>query len=269
MAKMEVYWADGDSPKMIEAFQNAQRTFKYFWRELSWEYRRIVPALTVACVKVAFTQESEGSENPIVEHMWINEVSFDGTNVTGTLINEPNELTNISSRDAVNVPLNRVSDWLFAISEDKPKGGLFKRFASAPYPKAYGGFTIQAIRSEMTSQERKEHDKAWGLDFGDYNEVLLAYEQKENPENFIEHPMSKNMREKFIDFLKEYPNEITIRDENGLTLLHKETIAGNLTSVEVLLSFGADKNSKTNQGETALDLARKMYWEHIIPALEM
>ena len=269
MANMEIYWADGDSPKMIEAIKNAQKTFKYFWREQSWEYRRIIPALTVSCVKVAFTQTTEKSDNPIVEHMWINDVMFDGTNVSGILINDPNELTNISNGDTVNIPLNRISDWLFATSENKPKGGLLKMFSSKPKPKVYGGFTIQAMRSDMTNQERKEHDNAWGLDFGDYNEVLLAYEQKENPENLIEHPMSKNMREKFIDFLKEYPNEITIRDENGLTLLHKETIAGNLTSVEVLLSFGADKNDKTNHGETALDLARKMNWDHIIPALEM
>ena len=47
-----------------------------------------------------------------------------------------------------------------------------------------------------------------------------------------------------------------------------ETIAGNLTSVEVLLSYGADKNIKSNQGESALDFAKKMNWEHIIPVLE-
>ena len=254
MTTEKIFWADGDSPKMIEAFKNAQETFKYFWRELSWEHRRIVPALNVACVKIAFTQETDESENPIVEHMWINEVMFDGTNVMGVLINKPNKLTNVSKGDFVNVRLSQISDWLFA--------------TGTPKPKTYGGFTIQAIRSEMTSQERKEHDDAWGLDFGDFNEVLLVYEQKENPKNLVEHPMSKNMGEKLLEFLKEYPNEITNTDENGYTLLHKETIAGNLTSVEVLLSVGADKNVKTKQGETALDLAKKVNWEHIIPILE-
>lgn len=267
MANKEIFWADGDSPKMIEAFQHAQKTFKYFWRELSWEYRRIIPALNIACVKVAFSQETEDKEKPIVEHMWINEVMFDGTNVMGTLINDPHELTTISNGDFVNVPLNQISDWLFAITEHTPKSGFFKRFSSTLKPKTYGGFTIQAMRSEMSNQERKEHDKAWGLDFGDYNEVLLVHAQKEKPENLVEHPMSKNMGEKLIDFLKENPEEITHIDENGLTLLHKETIAGNLTSVEVLLSAGADKHAKTNHGETALDLAKRMNWEHIIPIL--
>ena len=267
MVNKEIFLADGDNPKMIEAFKNAQKTFKYFWRELSWEYRRIVPGLTVACVKIAFTQDVDNGQ--IVEHMWINNVQFDGNNVKGVLVNSPNELTNIANGDFVNVPLDQVSDWLFATyGNQKPKTGLAKLFSSTPKPVTYGGFTIQVMRSEMTNQARKEHDNAWGLDFGDFNEILLVNEQKEKPENLIEHPMSKNMREKLIEFLKEYPNEINNRDEEGLTLLHKETIAGNLTSIEVLLDNGADKSIKTNQGETALDFAKKMNWEHIIPVLE-
>lgn len=177
-------------------------------------------------------------------------------------------MTNISKGDFIEIPLNQISDWLFAITESKSKEDLSKLFSSPPKTKTYGAFTIQAMRSEMSDQERKEHDNAWGLDFGDYNEVLLVNKQKENPENLIEHPMSKNMQEKLIKFLIEHPNEITNIDANGMTLLHKETIAGNLTSIEVLLSVGADKNIKTNKGETALDFAKKMNWEHIITILE-
>lgn len=266
MADKEIFFADGNNPKMIEAFKNAQKTFKYFWRELSWEYRRIIPALDVACVKIAFTQETEKGQN--VEHMWINDVQFDGNTVSGILINTPAELTNVANGDFVEIPLNQISDWLFAITENKPKGGLSKLFSSTPKPTTYGGFTIQVMRSEMTDQERKEHDNAWGLHFGDYKEVLLVNEQKQKPENLTEHPMSKNMREKFIEFLKENPSEITNADTNGMTLLHKEIIAGNLTSVEELLALGVDTTIKTNQGENALDLAKKMNWEHIIPILE-
>lgn len=267
MKNKEIFFADGNNPKMIAAFENAQKTFKYFWRELSWENRRIVPALTVACVKIAFTQETENGQ--IVEHMWMNEVQFDGNTVKGVLINQPNDVTNIANGDFVNVSLNQISDWLFASYNNyKPKTGLSKLFSATPKPKTYGGFTIQAMRSEMTDKERKEHDNAWGLDFGDYNEVLLVNEQNEHPENLIEHPMSKNMREKLIEFLKENPSEIHHLDQDGLSLLHKETIAGNLTSVEVLLSLGADKNQQTNQGETALDFAKKLNWEPIIAVLE-
>jgi uncharacterized protein YegJ (DUF2314 family) len=164
MSNKKIFFASGDSPKLAEAFKKAQETFNFFWRELSWEYRRIIPALNVACVKVAFTQEKENSDEIIVEHMWINEVEFDGNNVKGILINNPNELTNIANGASIEIPLSQISDWLFAITETKKKGfsTLFKSSSSS---RAYGGFTIQAMRSEMTNQERKEHDNAWGLNF--------------------------------------------------------------------------------------------------------
>lgn len=247
----KIFFAKGDSPKMIKAFTDAQNTFKYLWRELSWEYRRIVPALEVACVKVAFSEQIDATDEPIIEHMWINDIMFDGDEIKGTLINTPNELTNVENGDEVTIPLNQISDWLFAT-----RG------------KTYGGFTIQAMRSDMSKEERAEHDEAWGLDFGDYNDILLVYEQKEHPENLVDHPMCKNMKEKLEEFMKQHPDELTATDELGYTMLHKETIAGNLTSVEVLLSLGADKTRRTNKGKTALDFAKQLQWEHIIPLLE-
>jgi uncharacterized protein YegJ (DUF2314 family) len=85
MEQNPIFFADGADPKMLEAYKKAQETFKYFWREQSWEYRRIIPGLNVSCVKVAFSQEDPNSENPIVEQMWINEIDFDGDNVKGYL----------------------------------------------------------------------------------------------------------------------------------------------------------------------------------------
>ena len=271
MENNPIFFADGADSEMIEAYQKAQQTFKYFWREQSWEYRRIIPALAVSCVKVAFSQEDTTSESPIIEHMWINDIDFDGDYVKGYLINEPNELTNIQVGDYVEVPLNEISDWLFAITPATKKSmGLSKLFSSSadPLPKVYGGFTIQKMRSDMPPAERKDHDSAWQLDFGDVNNIEVVHEQKEKPENLIEHPMSRNMKEDFVKFLKEYPDEMTNADENGLTILHKETIAGNLSSVEVLLETGADRNLKANNGKTALDFARQLNWEHLIPVLE-
>lgn len=248
MEQTPIFFADGESLQMIEAFKKAQETFKYFWRELSWEYRRIVPALDVACVKLAFTQEIE--DETIVEHMWINDINFDGEKIYGILVNDPNELTNVENGDEVEIPINQISDWLFASQG-----------------KTYGGFTIQAMRSEMSETERAEHDNAWGMDFGDYNDILVAYEQKEKPGNLIEHPMSKNMKESLIDFIKNNPEEVTNQDQLGYTFLHRETIAGNSTSVEVLIASGADLNAKTIDGKTALDFAKQLNWEHLIPIL--
>ncbi|REC79019.1 hypothetical protein DRF60_06890 [Chryseobacterium elymi] len=271
MEENSFIFTDGQDPKMIEAYERARETFKYFWRELSWENRRIIPGLDLACVKAAFSETNPETGENTVEHMWINEVDFDGDTVSGFLINNPNNLTNIQSGDYFEIPLNEISDWLFAITPaDKKPKGLSKLFSSPanPLPKAYGGFTIHKMRADMSDDERKEHDNAWQLDFGDFNDIQLVNEQKEKPENIIEHPMSKNMEGEFLKFLQEYPDELTNKDENGLTLLHKETIAGNLTSVKVILGAGADKNVKSNNGKTALDYAKQLRWQHIIPVLE-
>lgn len=263
-------FTDGTDPKMIEAYKKAQETFKYFWREQSWEYRRIVPGLNLACVKAAFSQEDPETGKDIVEHMWINDIDFDGDHVKGYLINEPNDLTNIQPGDYFEIPLNEISDWLFAITPTEKKSKLSKLFSSSSptLPKAYGGFTIQKMRTDMEESERQEHDDAWQLDFGDFNDIELVHEQKEKPENLVEHPMSRNMKEDFVKFLQQYPNELTNVDDNGLTLLHKETIAGNLSSIEVILEAGADRNLQSNNGKTALDFAKQLKWEHLIPALE-
>ncbi|MET3036954.1 DUF2314 domain-containing protein [Chryseobacterium sp. NRRL B-14859] len=264
------FFADGSDPQMIEAYKKAQETFKYFWREQSWEYRRIIPGLNVSCVKVAFSEDTEDGET-IVEHMWINDVNFDGENVKGYLINEPNNLTQVKAGDYFEIPLREISDWLFAITPSVKKSkGLLKMFSSNnnPLPKAYGGFTIQKMRSDMSPQERKDHDEAWQLDFGDFNDIEVVNEQREKPENLIEHPMSKNMKDEFVKFLKENPDELTHVDENGLTLLHRETIAGNLSIVKAALDSGADRNIRSKNGKTALEYAQQLKWEHIIPVLE-
>lgn len=271
MENNPIFFADGADPKMAEAYRKAQETFRYFWREQSWEYQRIIPALSVSCVKVAFSQEDPASDSPVVEHMWINEINFNGDRIRGRLINQPNELTNIKVGDDVEIALNEISDWLFAMPQKtKKQTGLSKLFSSsaAVLPKAYGGFTIQQMRSEMSPAERKAHDQAWQLDFGDFNDIELVYQQKEHPEHLTEHPMSRNMKGEFLKFITENPAEITGRDADGYTLLHTETIAGNLSSVEVILKAGADKHIKTNTGKTALDFAKQLNWEHLIPVLK-
>jgi len=245
----KIFYAQQDE-KMEDAYFQARQTFKYFWRELYWEYRRIIPAQDLAIVKIPFEQKINGSEEPIIEHMWINQIDFDGEKINGVLMNSPNQLTNISIDDKVSVKLDEISDWMLAIQG-----------------KTYGGFTIQVLRSNMEEKERENHDQAWGLDFGDYNDIQIVFEQKEHPENLKEHPMSKNMEEKVREYLKENPDDIKSVDENGTNMLHREAIAGNKTTIEILLELGANKNTKNNKGKMALDYAKELNWEHIIPIL--
>ena len=225
-----MFYADGEDEAMLKAFEQARKSFRYFLRELYWERLRIVPALSFACVKVAFSQELNGSTE--VEHMWVNEVYFDGERVCGVLVNDPNVLSNVKNGDEVAVPLEQISDWMFAIEG-----------------------------------KRAEHDEAGGLNFGDPDVVLVAYEQQEHPQNLTEHPMSVNTKKNFEEFLRGYPDEITRTDDEGYTMLHHEAIAGNLTSLELLLAKGADKNAKNIHGKTALDYARALGWDHVAEAL--
>ncbi len=243
-------YINGENEKMLDAYRKAQSSFKYCWRELTWENHRIVPALDFAYVKVAFTQLFTEGEKPSVEHMWIDEVYFDGEIIHGVLLNEPNELTNLSRGDPVSVPLSQISDWLLS------REG-----------KTCGGFTIHVIRSEMDEQERSEHDEAWGLDFGDLNDIQIVCDQKDHPEYLIEHPMSMSMQDKLCQYIQENPQELTETSNTGLTMLHLEAIAGNKSTIAVLLELGADKNAKTQNGKTALDYAKQMDWQHIIPLL--
>lgn len=246
----EVFFAPQDVD-MEAAYSMAQQNFKYFWRELYWEYRRIVRIMDIAIVKIPFEQTFRKGQEPVVEHMWINEIDFDGEKIHGVLMNSPNQLTNIKVGDRVSVDLNKISDWLFST-----------------HGKTYGGYTIQLLRSRMNAEEREHHDKAWGLDFGDFNSIHVVTDQSKNPDNLIEHPMCINMKEKAREYFIENPDVITEKDENGATMLHTEAIAGNKTTIDILLELGADKNEKTKTGKTAFDYAEAFNWEHILPILK-
>jgi uncharacterized protein YegJ (DUF2314 family) len=253
---------DNDDPDMQRAYKSARKTFRYFWRECSWERRRIIPGLDLAAVKAPFfdgTPDDPGE----VEHMWLNEIDFDGRVVTGVLLNQPNQVTSVSAGDPVSVPLDRINDWMY--------GQLGE---------VYGGHTVQLMRSRMGRRERKEHDEAWGLNFGDPDRVRIVPEIKKKGGLFGmfrkgdddgeigEHPMSENMAPELAKQLKSNPDLLTSRDERGWTLLHTEALAGSYSPVKVLLEAGADRKAKTNDGRTPLDLARALKWERVVGLLE-
>ena len=102
-----VFMFDDADPAMRQAYEAAQRSFKYFWRELSWEQRRIVPGLDMTMVKLPFTDGPRTDDNPDYEHMWIGELDFDGETIAGQLLNSPNWLTStLSIRTKLRLPLS-------------------------------------------------------------------------------------------------------------------------------------------------------------------
>ena len=277
-----VYFFEGGDPTMAQASASAQATFMYFWRELAWEARRIIPALEVAAVKASFSEEGRvppTDDDPSVEHMWLGQVDFDGRRIHGVLLNDPNWLSSVRSGEAVELPVEELGDWMYA------QGG-----------RVYGAFTVNLMRSQMSPKERRGHDTAWGLEFGDPARIEVvpnphAPAPKKKAGGFLgglmgkggdappepppgpapdpnaEHPMSVNMAPKLAEQLARDPSMARARDDRGWTLLHHQALAGSAATVRVLLEHGADRDAKTGHGMTARELAESLGWEKVVALL--
>ncbi|MEA5123082.1 DUF2314 domain-containing protein [Xanthomonas floridensis] len=272
MTESRTYSAQDDAA-MLAAYVDARATFKFFWRELSWEYRRIVPALSLAAIKLPFATDASAVGVPSHEHMWVSDVQFDGDQLSGKLVNKPAWISGLSAGEAVSAPIGELGDWMYVID------GL-----------AYGGHTIDAMRRAMSPAEQIEHDVAWGLDFAELGEVRLVpkpvQERKgglfdklvgrkpaqpaaaERDPSEREHPMSESMGPQFDQALRDQPDMVHFRDDAGWTLLQREAQAGNYRPVSLLLKHGADASLRTPSGKSALDLAWQMQWPRIVQLLE-
>jgi uncharacterized protein len=260
-----VFLSENDE-EMQGASQKARATFRYFWREVAWERRRIVPALNLACVKAPFS-DGEGAsprENrPEVEHMWLDDVDFDGRFVTGTLLNSPTWLKTVKEGDSASLRLDEISDWMYVISGE-----------------VYGAYTVNLMRSRMEPRERKEHDAAWGLNFGNPETIRVVPDSKRSagflkslfskPETrtqIQEHPMSEAMAPSLKDQLAKDPSMLRAKDDRGWTLLHHQALAGSTATVKVLLEAGADPRAVTDHGMTPMDLANALDWQSVVALL--
>jgi len=266
----KVFMFDGADPEMQGAKEKARATFRYFWREIAWERRRIVPGLDMACVKAPFSDgdgNKAASGKPRVEEMWLRDVDFDGRIVTGVLLNSPNWLKSVHAGDTVRLPLNTISDWMYAIRHQ-----------------VYGAFTVNQMRSRMSPKELAAHDRAWGLEFGDPTEVKIVPAPPRKTGVFSglfakrndapatgpigEHPMSENMAQPLRDQLAKDPSTLSHKDARGWTLLHHQALAGSLATVRVLLEHGADPNAATHDKTTPLQLAKSLNWTEVTALLE-
>jgi uncharacterized protein YegJ (DUF2314 family) len=259
-----VFIFDNGDPEVQRAYQDARASFRYFWREVAWERRRIVPALDLAAVKAPFFNDQQSArpeDEPEAEQMWLSEIDFDGQHVSGVLLNNPNWLKTVKAGDSARIPLEQITDWLYVVSGE-----------------AFGGYTVNLLRSRMNRRERQEHDAAWGLNFGDPTKIRVVPEPnqgagllknwfgKRHPDS-SEHPMSEGMAAKLKEQLAQDPSLVSVRDDKGWTFLHQEALAGNAATVKVLLEAGADPSAMTNQGMTPIQLARSLGWEKVAALL--
>jgi len=265
MSESPIFFHRDSDPAMQQAHEQARATFKYFWRELTWERQRIIPGLSMAAVKAPFS-DGDGSGttgNPGVEHMWIDEVEFDGQTISGVLLNEPNWLKSVKAGDPVRIAARELSDWMYVIGSE-----------------VYGAYTVQVLRARMGRQERAEHDEAWGLEFGDPQQVRVVPTEKKSGGFFSrlfgggkseaaadEHPASVNLAPELRKQLAKQPELLAWRDDRGWSLLHVHSLAGNAEVVKVLLEAGVDSSLKTRHGATAMQLAHVLGWEKVVALL--
>jgi len=245
-----IYMFDPSDEAMIQAAKKARETFKYFWRELSWEYRRIVPGLGLSIVKFAFETEDTSENVPSHEFMWLTDIEFDGVNIKGTLMNQPNWIHSIQPGVQVVKKWDLLCDWMYTMNGE-----------------AYGGYSVNVMRATMPPEERQEHDNAWGIAFGDPKETKIAPYLDEissslqasgpgeappmlsaNPNDNSEHPMSENTAENVRNSLSENPSLLNELDLEGWTLIQREALAGNSLPVKIFLELGADPKALNPNG---------------------
>lgn len=112
---------EDDDPEMSAAIAQARQTLGEFLAHLQQH-----PDDELNLIKAPI----ETGER--VEHIWIDNVTFDGTQFTGTLSNQPYDLSIYKQGDEVTVPRDDVSDWMYVVDE-----------------KMHGGHTIAVMQRRM------------------------------------------------------------------------------------------------------------------------
>ncbi len=274
MTESPVFFNPGTDAEMDKASADARKTFRFFWREMSWERRRIIPGLSIAAVKACLSDPPEvQSQNPgalEAEHMWLSDVDFDGRRVKGTLLNSPHSLKSYSEGDTVEISGKQLSDWMYVVADE-----------------VCGGYTVDVLRSRMSKGERKQHDDAWGLNFGDVGNIKLiplrylvpeakrgwfSRAPKPEPQTIeqiaaLEHPMSINMRESLDEAITKDPEMLSQPDSDGFTLLHQLALAGSYDGVEVCMKHNADATKPAKNGLTPYQLAKSLGWTRVMKLL--
>ena len=238
-----------EDAEMRRAAERSRESFRYFIREAFWEGRRLVPGLDLMLVKAAFAEVPIHPDGP--EFMWIDEVRFDGRSIEGVLINQPFRINGVGEGDEIVMPMEHLIDWLISADDE-----------------AYGGFTVDVLRSRMSEAERIEHDEAWGLQFAAPGKVrLFPTEPITIRSSQPDHPIALHVSEQLEQFCLDHPDRVSTPDPSGWTMLHAYTLAGSPLCVETLLQRRADRTARTPEGLRAVDIAKTLGWSELVDLL--
>lgn len=133
----DVYHVPNEEESMNAAIDKARRTVDYF--------RSSLTAPTPD--QQYFSAKARIEDNGEVEHIWLNDVSFDDSgNLFGKIGNEPLSLKNVKIGQEVGIAEDQLSDWMIV-----ENGRLI------------GGYTLRVLRDKMSPKEQKSFDAGVGL----------------------------------------------------------------------------------------------------------
>ncbi len=134
-----------DDPEMNTAMDRAKKDFSQFENAFleGKSYSEFV-------IKEGFPTK-DGSK----EHMWVSELTYDGTNFIGRVANEPINDTEVQLGDTVTVDRNLISDWMYTDTISSL---------------TYGGYTMRIFINRMSEGERNDFLRENGFEFAPLSE---------------------------------------------------------------------------------------------------
>ncbi len=128
---------DQDDDLMVRAIANAKLTHMQFVKALGEKST----SDSSFAIKKPYPTPEEG-----FEHIWISDVSWDGSAFSGTINNEPVDTTEVKFGERVQVKPDELSDWMFV------RDGVL-----------VGGYTLRVMYSDLEDAEKQAFEQQVGF----------------------------------------------------------------------------------------------------------
>jgi uncharacterized protein YegJ (DUF2314 family) len=132
------YVTEFDDKAMDQAIAEAKASHKQFVEALANPSDN--------CDSFAVKRGFRVADEPYGEHIWVTQVTFDGTNFKGVVNNEPVDTTEVKLGDTVTVTPEQLSDWMYV--ED----GVLR-----------GGHTIRVLLKNSSPEQLEAFSKNTGF----------------------------------------------------------------------------------------------------------